>query len=154
MDTNTNTAKSRRGRKSNTFVGFLSFADAKTFVQNLSLTSIKSWNEWCKTDARPENVPAAPGLVYRDSGWLGMPDFLGYEASGRGRPMGSKNQVKVEDAVEYFNEADAKAASVVVDDVVTGDITTDESDAITNLAVAEIPDVVAALEADLVTSEA
>lgn len=84
--------KSRRGRKPLTFGGFLPFDQAKQFVRALGLKSVKEWNEWCQGDSRPEDIPSAPGLVYRNEGWVGMPDFCGYEAPKRGRPLGSKNK--------------------------------------------------------------
>jgi hypothetical protein len=151
-NTTTVTEKSRRGRKPLTFIGFLSFADAKAYVQGLNITSIKAWNEWCKTDARPESVPAAPGLTYREDGWVGMPDFLGYTASGRGRPLGSKNNTVVDVVTtEVLNAADTYAASVVVGDeaaeVATGDVTTIEDAVLINL-IDNIPDVVAEVLAE------
>ena len=140
-NTTTVTEKSRRGRKPLTFTGFLSFADAKNYVQGLNITSIKAWNEWCKTDARPENVPAAPGLTYREDGWVGMPDFLGYTASGRGRPLGSKNKTVETEVIEVVEPV------AVAAEVATGDVTTTEDAALTNL-VADMPDVVAEVLAE------
>jgi hypothetical protein len=37
-------------------------------------------------------MPSNPNLQYKDE-WTGMPDFLGYKASGRGRRLGTVNAV-------------------------------------------------------------
>lgn len=56
---------------------YLPFESAKLFVQKLNLQSEKYWREYLKSDIKPENIPAHPAKVYKDSGWRGMGDFLG-----------------------------------------------------------------------------
>jgi hypothetical protein len=58
---------------------FLSFEPARTFVHSLKLTSQKMWEAYSKSGKRPLNIPSRPATTYRKSGWLSMPDWLGYE---------------------------------------------------------------------------
>ena len=55
---------------------YLSFEDARIFVQNINLKSKNEWAEWSKSDKKPDNIPANPPLVYKDR-WLGWGDWLG-----------------------------------------------------------------------------
>ena len=61
-------------------------------VRELGLTSEKEWKEWSKSGQRPSNIPSCPHQVYRDAGWVSMPDWLGYGV-GR-RPSRSSQQGK------------------------------------------------------------
>jgi hypothetical protein len=62
----------------------LPFAAGRAYVWKLKLRSNKEWKEWSKSDQRPFNIPSAPERVYRDDGWISMPDWLGFE--GRAPP--------------------------------------------------------------------
>jgi len=55
----------------------LPFEEARAFVRGLGLASGKEWSAWSKSDARPANIPRIPWALYKDSGWLGMGDWLG-----------------------------------------------------------------------------
>ena len=52
---------------------------ATTYVQALGLKSQEAWKEWSKSSARPEDIPTNPHKVYKKQGWVGYPEFLGYE---------------------------------------------------------------------------
>ena len=39
---------------------FLPFEDALVYARDLKLKGSAEWNEWCKTQQRPHNIPAAP----------------------------------------------------------------------------------------------
>ena len=61
----------------------LSFKDARSFVHKLSLKSRNDWRFFCKgglanLPERPPNLPTKPEVAYKDQGWKGWPDFLGY----------------------------------------------------------------------------
>ena len=56
---------------------YLSFVDARRIVRSKKLQGIKEWLAWCKAGRRPSNIPAYPGRVYRDGGWVSIPDWLG-----------------------------------------------------------------------------
>jgi hypothetical protein len=53
------------------------FEEARAFARTLDLKSSTEWLEYCKTGKLPSDIPANPGRVYRDEGWLGMGDWLG-----------------------------------------------------------------------------
>lgn len=56
---------------------FLVFNEAKKFIQGLNLKNQKEWREYCKSDRKPNNIPANPNTVYRTEGWINMGDWLG-----------------------------------------------------------------------------
>jgi superfamily II DNA or RNA helicase len=56
---------------------FLVFDEAKKFIQGLNLKNQKEWREYCKSDRKPNNIPANPNTVYRTEGWINMGDWLG-----------------------------------------------------------------------------
>src|SRR5262249_37960450 len=53
------------------------FKEARAFVQNLGFKSGKDWHAYCRSGQRPDDIPANPNVVYADSGWVGMSDWLG-----------------------------------------------------------------------------
>jgi Phage-integrase repeat unit len=61
--------------------GWRSFADAKTFVKSLSLTSGNEWKAYCRGEIKrlspkPIDVPSKPNDVYENE-WVSMGDWLG-----------------------------------------------------------------------------
>ena len=56
---------------------FLSFNDARKITRELGLKSNKDWRTYSK-HKRPLNIPGNPDSYYKDKGWKGWPDFLGY----------------------------------------------------------------------------
>ena len=76
-------------RESRTFVWalegkWMNYDDAKSFIQQFNLqNSWKDFDKWKDTDARPENFPKSPDMVYtRTDEWEGWATFLGYEQVG------------------------------------------------------------------------
>ena len=57
----------------------LPFVVARAIVRKLKLKSEKEWKAWSKSGQRPSNIPSTPHKVYRDDGWISMPDWLGYD---------------------------------------------------------------------------
>lgn len=57
-----------------------SFEEARSFARLLGLKREKEWRAWARSDKRPQDIPAYPDYVYRNSGWQGMGDWL---ATGR-----------------------------------------------------------------------
>ena len=55
---------------------FLSFEDALALARSLGLSSEKEWREWCKSGARPANMPANPRQYYKHEGWQGLGHWL------------------------------------------------------------------------------
>lgn len=75
-----------------------SFEESRKFARALNLKSKDQWFEWCKSGNKPQHIPAAPALSYKDKGWMGWGDFLG---TGR-----VADQYKV---LNYYSYEDAKA---------------------------------------------
>ena len=64
---------------------YVSFQKAKEFVKGLCLESYEQWRTYCKSGNKPKWLPGTPETVYRDSGWKGIVDFLGYMGNGNHR---------------------------------------------------------------------
>jgi hypothetical protein len=60
-------------------VEFLPFENARQFVHSLGLKSRAEWRKWCESGKRPKNIPSHPYEAYKNKGWIGWVDFLGYE---------------------------------------------------------------------------
>ena len=56
----------------------------------LGLKTIKEWDAWCKSEARPSGIPTAPHQTYKGKGWQGYGHWLGTAA---GQKHGSKRSV-------------------------------------------------------------
>ena len=71
---------------------FLPFKEALLHARALKLKGVKDWQAWCKTDARPANMPSAPNKTYTHEGWLGYGHWLGTgETPGSHKPSASKS---------------------------------------------------------------
>ncbi len=57
---------------------YRSFEEARKFARSLNLKSDKEWRDWCKTNERPEDIPAVPWRTYKKDGWIGLGDWLGH----------------------------------------------------------------------------
>ena len=57
---------------------FLPFDEALRVARSLRLVSRAEWQAWCRTGARPANVPAAPNEVYVHDGWAGWEHWLSH----------------------------------------------------------------------------
>ena len=55
---------------------FLPFDEALRAARQLRLVSEKEWRLWCRTGARPANMPARPNKVYVHDGWMGWVHWL------------------------------------------------------------------------------
>jgi hypothetical protein len=56
---------------------FRPFEEARTFVRNLGLKSQTEWQDWSKSDNKPDDIPATPSRTYKNEGWRGFGDWLG-----------------------------------------------------------------------------
>jgi ribosomal protein S19E (S16A) len=57
---------------------YKSFEEARDFVHKLRLKSQKEWQDYCKSGNKPETIPASPDKTYKQNGWNGIGDWLGY----------------------------------------------------------------------------
>jgi superfamily II DNA or RNA helicase len=58
---------------------FRPFEEARTFVRTLELKSFNEWRTWASSGARPSDIPNAPETIYKGKGWIGHPDWMGYD---------------------------------------------------------------------------
>jgi hypothetical protein len=86
-----------------------SFVDARAFARTLRLRSQAAWRAFCRSGARPADVPSDPYHAYADAGWAGWPDFLGYAplriyaaAAPAAPPAGKETTAHRDDVLEGF----------------------------------------------------
>jgi superfamily II DNA or RNA helicase len=56
---------------------YLDFKQAKAYVLSLKLKSQSEWQEFCKSESFPDNIPKYPSNIYKNMGWIGFGDWLG-----------------------------------------------------------------------------
>ena len=56
---------------------FMPFNKALLYASSLKLESAKDWQVWCKSGARPVNIPSTPQRTYQHGGWQGYGHWLG-----------------------------------------------------------------------------
>jgi superfamily II DNA or RNA helicase len=59
-------------------VNWRSFEEARAFVNDLKLKTVKEWFEYCRSGEKPEDIPANPRDVYEE--WVSWFDWLGTES--------------------------------------------------------------------------
>jgi len=55
----------------------LTHEEARNFAISLNLKNMNEWSEYCKSGKKPNNIPATPGGVYKNKGWISWGYFLG-----------------------------------------------------------------------------
>ena len=58
---------------------WLSFEKAREFVQNLKFKDLLEFKEWSKSRKRPKCIPGNCFEAYKNKGWIGYRDFIGYD---------------------------------------------------------------------------
>lgn len=61
------------------------FVEARDFARKLGLSKSEEWLKYCKGELDslpklPPDIPVNPYHRYKSDGWIGMPDWLGYES--------------------------------------------------------------------------
>ena len=56
---------------------FRSFNDARKFAHSLKLKNRKEWEKFCKSNKKPDDIPADPNQHYKNKGWKNLGDWLG-----------------------------------------------------------------------------
>ena len=69
---------------------YLCFDEARAFIHKLGLMNRTEWRRYCKGEMddrapMPKNIPKRPDLVYKDSGWVNLGDWLGVPTAARYR---------------------------------------------------------------------
>ncbi|XRB20809.1 ribonuclease H1 N-terminal domain-containing protein [Pseudoscourfieldia marina] len=88
---------------------FRTFEDARTYVRTLGLKSAIEWQAWSKSGARPHDIPSAPNVTYKSSGWTSWGDFLGYAVGKQARQTKESKFRTFEDARTYVRELGLKS---------------------------------------------
>ncbi|WP_437202071.1 helicase-related protein [Planctomicrobium sp. SH664] len=81
-----------------------SFLEAREFARSLGLKSEDEWREWAKAH-RPDDIPQSPDARYKDEGWIGWGDFLGYRNRWTHREI-AKFLDSLEPCIEQLTELD------------------------------------------------
>jgi len=58
-------------------IDYPSYEEAKAFIHELKLNSVKEWKVYCRSGNKPKNIPSGPEKVYANQGWKGIGDWLG-----------------------------------------------------------------------------
>ena len=75
-------------------VEWMSFSQAKAFIQTQDIQSAAGFNAWKKKGLKPANFPSRPEKIYKEN-WTSWGDFLGTEnLSTRGREWMSYGEAK------------------------------------------------------------
>ena len=56
---------------------YRSFENAREYARNLNLDDYADWVKWRKSGDKPDDIPYHPELIYKDSGWVSLGDWLG-----------------------------------------------------------------------------
>ena len=67
------------GTVASTKKNYQPFEQARNFVRSVKLKTQDEWRTYCKSGHKPDDIPANPRGVYKDSGWISMRDWLGTE---------------------------------------------------------------------------
>jgi len=94
------------GRIANQDKVFLPIELAKEYVSQLKIRSAKEWYKYCVSGDKPQNIPSAPDLEYRNKGWVNWGDWLGNDKYERFRPFqdakGYVRQLKIRTSREWL----------------------------------------------------
>ncbi|MBU3715255.1 MAG: hypothetical protein FGM46_09975, partial [Ferruginibacter sp.] len=58
---------------------YLDFEKAREFIKQKNIKSTAEWKIFCKSEEKPNNIPAAPDQIYKNRGWISWGDFLGHD---------------------------------------------------------------------------
>ncbi len=65
------------GKISNRNRHYRPFKDAKEFISSLNFKNTYEWYQYCKSGNKPKDIPSNPGIIYKDSGWVSIGDWIG-----------------------------------------------------------------------------
>ena len=59
-------------------IGYVSYDEAKKYVNKLNLNNVIDWNNFASSKERPIDIPSDPSRFYKFKGWVSWGDFLGH----------------------------------------------------------------------------
>jgi hypothetical protein len=62
---------------------WMSFLDARKFVQGLGLKKSKEWEEYRKSCNKPDDIPTHPDVTYKNKGWISYRNWIGISETMR-----------------------------------------------------------------------
>jgi superfamily II DNA or RNA helicase len=62
---------------------YRSFKEARAYVRQFGLQNKSEWETWAKSGARPDDIPANPGVIYKNKGWNGIRHWLDVSVFGK-----------------------------------------------------------------------
>jgi hypothetical protein len=74
---------------------YLSYQEAKAFIQPLGINGVKGWIEYAKSGQKPDNIPYSVYEVYKNKGWISLRDFLGTEKVSKERAYINYDEAKI-----------------------------------------------------------
>ena len=57
---------------------YANFIDARSYARSLNLKTSNQWKVFCSENELPKKIPKYPEFHYKNKGWKGWADFLGY----------------------------------------------------------------------------
>ena len=106
------------GSEDNSYKRARPFKEARKFARSLNLKSSTEWFKFAKTKKRPNDIPIHVSTAYREKGWNGMPDFLGYKSRQEHRPFKDAREfarsLNLKSSTEWFEFAKTKKRPVDV----------------------------------------
>jgi hypothetical protein len=65
---------------------FRDFKSAREFVIALKLKDAIEWNQYCKSQDKPDDIPSDPESTYKNSGWKTMKNWLNIRINKKSLP--------------------------------------------------------------------
>ena len=59
------------------YSGWRTYKEARAFVHQLRLKSVKGWIAYCASGRKPNDIPSNPNQHYANAGWVDWPDWIG-----------------------------------------------------------------------------
>lgn len=73
---------------------FYNFEKAKEYMKSLGLRGTNEWNLFCSSGKRPSFIPSNPNAFYKENGWNGMADWMGFNKEERNK---NRRRYKIND---------------------------------------------------------
>jgi len=86
------------------FQEWMPFKKARDFARSLKLKNEREWENYCNSPQKQKDIPKTPFNVYKDQGFISMPDFLGYDSK-------FQEWLEFEDAVLFVRKLKLKSTS-------------------------------------------